>query len=116
MPYQRPKEESDATFNRACSRGEKKTKRLDNNKNVSFYLLGAWERRGCSCGCWKLWVGVEGGERAKWKLLIVYENALPPARNKLGPGLASLVQTYHAALQPEKIYTSLRWDIDNDKG
>jgi hypothetical protein len=49
-------------------------------------------------------------------LLIVYENALPPARNKLGPGLASLVQTYHAALQPEKIYTSLRWDIDNDKG
>jgi hypothetical protein len=51
------------------------------------------------------------GERAKWRLLIVYENAILPARNKVGPGLASLVQTYHAAVQPEKIYTSLFWEV-----
>ena len=41
MPCQCPKEVSDATLNRACSRGGKQTKRLDNNKNESLYLLSA---------------------------------------------------------------------------
>lgn len=40
-PCQCPKEESDATLNRACSCGGKQTKRLGNNKNGSLYLLGA---------------------------------------------------------------------------
>jgi hypothetical protein len=51
MPCHCPKEGSDATLNRACSRGGKQTKRLDNNKNGSLYLLGAWERMSCKCGC-----------------------------------------------------------------
>ena len=42
------------------------------------------------------------GERAKWRLLIVYEHAMLPARNKVGPGLASLVQTYYGAVRPQK--------------
>jgi hypothetical protein len=66
------------------------------------------------------------GERARWWLLIVYEHAMLPARNKVGPCLVSLVQTYHAAVLPHKFIlvcfgkfyckrVSI-FDIDNDKG
>ncbi len=104
MPDQRPIEESDATFNRACSRGGKTTKRLDNNKNVSFYLL-VLEKEGAAGvaveSCEKV---LRRGEQAKWKLLIVYEHAMLLARNKVGPGLASLVQTYYGAVWPQNLY------------
>lgn len=66
------------------------------------------------------------GERARWRLLIEYEHAMLPARNNVGPCLVSLVQTYHAAVQPHKfILVSFGkfcfkrlsiFDMDNDKG
>lgn len=49
------------------------------------------------------------GERARWWLLIVYEHAMLPARNKVGPCLprANLSRCGTAA----QIYTSLFWEV-----
>ena len=103
----------------------KKTKRLDNNKN-GFFTYSVLEKEGAAIVVGKSCeLVLRGGERAKWRLLIVYEHAMLRARNKVGRGLASLVQTYHAAVRPHKFilvcfekfcYKRDIFHIDNDKG